>query len=184
MLTLLLTFETDDEKEKFEFIYNRWKNLMLSKARGILRNYDLAEDAVSEAFIRVYKNLHKLGDLESGRTAAFLVMIVKNVSLTMLSRFPATEELPEFERADSFNLERAVISKHAAADLMKLVDELKEDLRTPFLLQYAYDFSLKEIGAMLKISENNAAVRIHRARNKLMKMLETSGKGGRANGQK
>ena len=72
--------------EKFDFVYERYKKLMLSKAYDILHDYDLAQDAVSEAFIRVYKNRHKLDDLESGRTAAFLVMIVKNVSITMYNK--------------------------------------------------------------------------------------------------
>lgn len=180
MLTLFLTFDTDDQRDKFEFLYNRWKSLMLNKAHGILRDYELAQDAVSEAFIRVYKNLHKLGDLESGETAAFLVMIVKNVSYTMLSKQKTTDDIAEFDRADDFNLEQTVISESALEELLKLIGELKEDLKTPFLLKYAYGYSLREISKMLKISENNVAVRIHRARTKLAGILK---KGGYADGQ-
>jgi RNA polymerase sigma-70 factor (ECF subfamily) len=52
---------------------------------------------------------------------------------------------------------------------------LSDDLKTPFLLKYAYDCSLKEIGRILKISENNVAVRLHRAKSKLIGMLKKEG---------
>ena len=175
MFALLIVFETDDKNAKFEFIYTRWKQLMLNKANGILRDYELAQDAVSEAFIRVYKNMHKLDDPESGRTAAFLVMVVQNVSYTMLSKQKVTEDITEFDQASDFDLEASVVSEIAKEELLKLIGSLKDDLKTPFLMKYAYDYSLKEIAKLLKISENNAAVRIHRAREKLADMISKGG---------
>ena len=86
MLFLFLSFRTENEKDKFEFLYNRYKRLLLSKAYAVLSDYELAQDAVSEAFIRVYKNLRKLDDLESGKTAAYLVMITRNAALTLLNK--------------------------------------------------------------------------------------------------
>jgi len=170
------------DNDKFEYVYNRWKKLLLSKAFGILRDYYLAQDAVSEAFIRIYKNLHKLDDLESGKTAAFMVMIVKNVSITILNKRNRTPDtyMTEPDEQDAFNLEESVISDITSQNITAVIDGLKEELRTPFLLQYGYGFSLKEIGKILKISENNAAVRIHRAKAKLAVMLA---KGGYVNGK-
>jgi len=179
MIFGFLAFAGDEEKDKFEFVYNRYKKLMLSKAYAILGDYDLAQDAVSEAFIRVYKNLNKLDDLESGRTAAFLVMITKNAALTMLSKQTKTAiiDVTEFEKADSFNLEENVVSEHTTKELLQVVDGLKDELKAPFLLKYAYDLPLKEIGRLLKISENNVAVRIHRAKSKLIEALQKGGYG-------
>ena len=165
-----------NDKDAFELAYKRWKKLMLNKAYGILRDYDLAQDAVSEAFIRLYKNMHKLDDMESGKTAAFLVMIVKNVSITMYNkRFSMqADDISALEQSDGYNLEDTVISTISAGELQKLISELNEELKAPFLLKYAYDYSLKEIGKMLNITENNAAVRIHRAKNKLAAMVKAS----------
>ena len=59
-MILLLAFSSAEEKDAFEYIYTRYKNLMLQKAYAILHDRMLAEDAVSEAFIRIYKNsFHK-----------------------------------------------------------------------------------------------------------------------------
>ena len=170
----LIIFAVAGDSDKFDFIYMRWKGLMLNKAYAVLRDRDLAQDAVSEAFIRAYKNLRKLDDPESGRTAAFLVMVVKNVSLTMLGKQAKTAvvDISEYDRADPSDLEESVLSDCTAKDMMKVIGGLEEDLKAPFLMRYAYDYSLKDIGRMLKITENNAAVRIHRAKRKLAVMLK------------
>ena len=57
---------------------------MLHKAYEILQDYHLAEDAASEAFIRIHRNIHKIDDPTDKRSIAFIVTIVKNVSLTIL----------------------------------------------------------------------------------------------------
>jgi len=184
MFVMFFAFADENGKEKFELVYNKFNRLMLKKAYDILRDYDLAQDAVSEAFLRVYKNLHKIDDPESGKTAAFLIMIVKNAAITMLNKrsksAAADLDLLEYDVPDSYDLEGDIISKIAADELMRVIDCLKDELKTPFLLKYAYDYSLKEIGKMLKISENNAAVRITRARTKLAKILANGGQANEA----
>jgi RNA polymerase sigma-70 factor (ECF subfamily) len=61
-MLLIFTFETERERDKFEYIFNKYKKLILHKAYDVLRDYALAEDAASEAFIRIYKNLDKISD--------------------------------------------------------------------------------------------------------------------------
>jgi len=179
MLMLFLSFRTENEKEKFEFVYDRYKRLMLKKSFDILHDYELAQDAVSEAFIRVYKNLQKLDDLESGRTVSYLLIITRNISLTILSKQKKTAaaDLDLVETADTFDLESSVVENCAANELIDVVNKLKEELKAPFLLKYAYDMSHGEIAKVLKISENNVAVRVHRAKAKLSEMLTKGGVG-------
>jgi RNA polymerase sigma-70 factor (ECF subfamily) len=174
---ILLTFATEDDRLKFERLFEKYRRLLLHKAYGILQDYALAEDAVSEAFIRIYKNLGKIGDAESPGTASFLVTIVKNTSLTLLQKQKKSglpEEDIEMESV-SYNMEEAVLSQAVSRDMLKLVDELKEELRAPFLLKYARDLSHKEIAALLRISENNVTVRIHRAKSKLAELFREAG---------
>jgi len=175
-MILLFAFTSESDQEKFEYLYRKYKNLLLHKAYDILKDYALAEDAVSEAYIRIYKNLHKIDDPTANRSIAFAVTIVKNVSLTMLSRekrFPV-EEFDEM-RPDSFNLEESVLAAISSQQIYEIMEQLGEELRSVFLLRYAYDYSLKEIGELLKISENNAAVRLHRAKKKLAQLVAEKG---------
>lgn len=174
---VLFVFDDNDveNSNKFEKIYLLYGKLMYSKAYDILKEHSLAEDAVSEAFIRVFRNLHKLDDeVPSGRTASFVVTVVKNVALTMIQKQNAAEVLPFDEMPDvpeKSTMEEDVVSKLSADEIMTIVDELPEDLKQVFLLFFAYDMSLKEIGKTLNITPNLAAVRLHRAKKKLSKRV-------------
>jgi len=175
---LVFTFESEQQQDKFEFLYQKYKNLCLKKAYDILRDYMLAEDAVSEAYIRVYKNLHKIEDPASNQSIAFVVTIAKNTALTMLARqkgaLSSQEPLDE-TLEDDFDLEDVAIAGLNAEDIFSIIDDLSWELRSVFMLKYAHDLSHKEIGAALGISENNVTVRLHRARKKLAAMLATGG---------
>lgn len=172
----ILAFDNEGDRAKFEYIYTKYKNLLLHKAWEILKDYSLAEDAASEAFLRVYKNLDKIQDPESGKCVAFIVTIVRNVSLTMLSREKKkfTEPIDE-ERADDFNLEHTIISDLSSERIYELLNELDEDSRSVFLYKFAYDMPHKEIARLMKTTDNNVTVKLHRAKKKLAAILEREG---------
>ena len=93
----VFVLEGKADEDKFEKIYEQYGRLMYSKAYEILQDHYLAEDAVSEAFIRILKNLRKLDDeVPSARTASFVVTVVKNVALTMIQK-ENTVEVVSFE---------------------------------------------------------------------------------------
>ena len=171
---LLLAFASDNDKNKFEYIYEKYKRLLWHKAYEILRDQALAEDAASEAFLRIYRNLHKIDEPDSGRTAAFLVTIVKNVAITIYNREKKAQagNIDEFDGADDFDLEEFVASGDAARRALELLENLGEDLKAVFLLKYARDLSHKEIGKILGITENNVTVRLHRAKKKLSRLVK------------
>ncbi|MCL2122365.1 MAG: RNA polymerase sigma factor [Clostridiales bacterium] len=176
-MLIILVFATEDDRDKFEQLFEKYRRLLLHKAYGILRDYSLAEDAVSEAFIRIYRNMNKIDDIASSRTVSFLVTIVKNTALTILGKqkpYLVLDEGVEIEDKDD-SLEEKVLSAAVTQDMLKLVDLLSEDLRAPFLLKYAHDLPHKEIAGLLHISENNVTVRIHRAKKKLAEIFREAG---------
>jgi len=175
-LIILLTFASESDRDKFEYIYSKYKNLMLQKAYGVLRDYMLAEDAVSEAYLRIYKNLHKIDDPTSNKSIAFMVTIVKNTSLTILDReSKKATELYDEAQPDTFDLEQHILSELSSENIYAVLNTINEELRSVFLLKFAYDMSHREIGKALGISENNVTVRLHRAKKKLSEMLAKEG---------
>ena len=175
-MLLFFVFATEQERDKFEYIFVKYKKLMLYKAYGILQDYMLAEDAANEAFIRVYKNLHKIGDPDDAKSIAFIVTIIKNVSLTMLQQEKShvVEEFDE-EQHDTFNLEGHILSQLNTEYIYRMLDQMGEEMRDIFLLKYTYDLSHKEISRILGISENNVTVRLHRVKKKLAVILREGG---------
>lgn len=101
-----------------------------------------------------------------------MVIIVKNISLTMLSNEKRNKTL-FFQEIDEdieehFNLEDAVISNHQYKEIVEAISKLKVELEAPFLLRYVYGYSSKEIAEILCISINNVDVRIYRAKKPLL----------------
>lgn len=175
-MIFLLSFENDSDREKFEYMYSKYKNLLLKKAWEILKDYMLAEDAVSEAFLRLYKNLDKIQDPASNQSIAFIVTIVRNVSLTLLSREKASAAGPvDEEQSDGFDLEQSILSDISSERIYEILNGIDEDLRSIFLFKFAYSMSHKEIAKTLGLSENNVTVKLHRAKKKLAAILVKEG---------
>ena len=53
MLIYLQMIESEEDKSKFEAIYNKYRYLMFSVANRVLNNQYDAEDAVHQAFISI-----------------------------------------------------------------------------------------------------------------------------------
>ncbi len=161
-----------DERNKFEYIYNKYKNLLLYKAYEILKDLSLAEDSANEAFIRIFQNIHKIEDPDSDKSVSFLVTIVRNTSLTILKKEKRnyTDEIP-LDLEDNFDLEREILSDMISIDIYKALDNLDEESKSIFLLRFAHDFSHKEIESILNINENNIRIKLHRAKKKLAKLI-------------
>ena len=178
-MILIFAFADISEASKFEYLYRKYKNLLYFKAWEILRDPMEAEDVVSETFIRVYRNLHKIDDPDSPRTIAFLSTIARNVALTMAKKRSAGPVLVENgqeneafdEPADPLDLEAEVMSKLSAEQLYLIVNRLDERQRTIFILKYSHDLSHGEIAAQMGITENNVTVQLHRTRKKLAEMI-------------
>jgi RNA polymerase sigma-70 factor (ECF subfamily) len=171
-LIFVLTFATEGERDKFSYLYDKYKNLMFYKAWDVLHDHMLAEDAVSEAYIRVYRNLDKIDDPDSPRSAAFLITIVRNTALSILSRGRMeTANEPDETCADPLDLEASVLSDIESEKLFVVIGKLDEQQRNIFVLKYAYDLSHSEIAKQLNITENNVTVKLHRARKKLVEII-------------
>lgn len=69
-MLFFMTF-TAEESKKFTTIFKQHYKKLVCKARTILFSYDLAEDAVEEAFIRALNNLDKIMELNEPRRVAF-----------------------------------------------------------------------------------------------------------------
>ena len=175
---MILAFSSESDKDKFDLIFSKYKSLMLHKAYEILKDAYLAEDAVSEAFLRIYKNIHKIADPLSNQNVAFIVTIAKNAALTIYNkssrskRETAEVEILENVRDERAETESIVLSSMAAEDIRLLIDGLNEKYRQVFLLKYAHDCSHREIGNILGMTEGNVTVVLHRAKKALAKSLK------------
>ena len=73
--------ETQEQKSKFELLYEKYYRLMLYMAMQVLKDPMEAEDAVHTACIKIIKNLDKVDEVESPRTKRFLLTVIKHCLL-------------------------------------------------------------------------------------------------------
>ena len=173
----VLSFSSEPDRDKFDLIYSKYRNIMLHKAYGILRDPHLAEDAVSDAFLRIYRNIGKISDPLSNQSIAYIITITRNTALSIYKKAgrAAGESVDSDALGDvadvSADVESNVIANIEAKRIYSLIDGLNERYKQVFLLKFAHGHSHGEIGRMLGMTEGNVTVTLHRARKVLMGLL-------------
>ncbi|MER0286000.1 sigma-70 family RNA polymerase sigma factor [Clostridioides difficile] len=172
MLIYLSMLEFEEDKIKFEKIYEKYRQIMFYVANKILKDDHLSEDAVHNAFLRIIKNIDKIDEVDSPRTKAFIVIIVERIAIDFY-RKRKREKVSDIEeeykhREINFSIEDKVCESNLAIALAKLNESYFQVLS----LKFQYGFSNKEIAKVLNLGEENVYKRIQRARKKLKEILE------------
>ena len=176
MLQLYLAL-IDEEWDliRFEEAYYEYKGLLHYIAKKILQDEHRAEDAVQEAFLRIAKNFHKVGNIKTTSTKNFFILITRRVCLNLLEReekfSTATEEEISFFE-NSYTLGCLPDSFAGEAELIRQILSLPESMRSVLYLQAVYGFNAKETANLLGISVGAVWKRTSRARAILKKELE------------
>lgn len=176
MAIFLAAIEDIGKRNKLELLYNKYSLNIYRVAYSILNDRYLAQDAVQEAFIKVYNNLDKITEINCNKTKAFLIVIVRNTSINIYNqrrkRSGLSFEEIENELSESGpSLEEIIINNDTftrVADLMKDLHPTYADILS---LKYYYQYKDEEIANILNISPENTRVRLYRARKCLLALL-------------
>lgn len=168
MLFLYLSvFDTNEDKNKFTLLYYKYRRLMMKVAFGYVHDYPLAEDCVQNAFLDIAKNFNKVGEVDSPQTRAYVLTIVRTVSIGMYRKMTAessaAEENIKIKSFTQCSSEDEFFSAAQRDKLLLIIDELPEDYRYPLILRYGYDYDYKQIAQLCSISYSNARKRVERA---------------------
>lgn len=166
----------DEKSVKLEQLYALHKNVMLYTAERILRDYQLAEDAVQKAFMKVLDNLHKIEEPDCNKTRAFLVIITRNVAITMYNRQKKQavpiEEIEQMDCAGGESPFDQVASKESVQTIAQYIGELDKKYADVLMLKFYYEYSDSEIAGLVQTSPENVRVRLHRGKRKLAALLK------------
>lgn len=174
MLEMLLSMvETDDDKELVIKLFETYRQRMYNLAYGILKNQHDAEDAVSTAFIRIMKNLHKIADLESNKTRGFVYIVTKNVAINIYNDRKKNMhiDIDDLNIPSETILEDDVIKRYDYKQVEKAITRLIDNYQNIIILRFYYDLSIPDIAQTLGISENAAKHRLYRAQENLLNEL-------------
>lgn len=173
-LVYLSLIDTDEDKTKFEQLYHRYKRMMYGIALRMTGNPGDAEDAVHDSFAKVLRHLSKIEEVSSHKTAAFLVIILRNTVLDMLAK-KNRETLCTMEDVPEHKPGGCDVSEHLEyLELVETLRGLSERSRDVLELKALYQLSNGEIADFLGISHAAVRKRLERARNELRNALKRS----------
>jgi RNA polymerase sigma-70 factor (ECF subfamily) len=169
--------ESREDETAFSSFVERNLRFAFRVAYALLRNPSDADDAVQEAFLRIYRRriwqgMQGVADESAGLAEAikderaYMARVVWRIARDRQRR-PAREEggmEMDSMTAAEHSPEAAALSSHGIARIHRLIDALPEDLRQPLVLSTLEEMTSGEIAAILAIPEGTVRTRIQRAR--------------------
>jgi RNA polymerase sigma-70 factor (ECF subfamily) len=167
--------------ERFEEMVTRQARFLFQVAFGLLRNRQDAEDAVQEAFLKLYRGEAWLR-MENER--GFLARTVWRVALDHLPK--AAERMADVAGMQlaatgeaGASPEQNVVDEDERALLRRLIDGLPEELRQPLVLSSVEEMTSREVAEAMGIPEGTVRTRVMRARTELRRRFLTMKEGQR-----
>ena len=164
LVALLKTGDTD----ALEQLIMRWRSGAEAYARGILHDPQTAEDAVQEAFSRIYAV--RTGLDEQCSFSAYLYTAVKRICIDILrkqKRFPVLPgDLPDLP-ADSAETE--YLNSWERMERIHLLASLDEQDRALLMAFSLEGKTTKQIAGEMQMSDGQVRIRLHRIRRRLKK---------------
>ncbi|MDE6849484.1 MAG: sigma-70 family RNA polymerase sigma factor [Ruminococcus sp.] len=168
---------THEDSEKIKRIYEIYEQPMYRIAFAVLRRNDLAEDAVSDAFIRIINRLKKIKDPDSPKTKAYIVKVIKSTSIniyrknkrSLVRESPIDESIRQIPDTAQ-NVEEHVEEVMDRQNKRNLLNKLNETDRNIINLRCGNELSWKEVAERTSLTESTARKRFERARKHLISM--------------
>jgi len=157
----------------FEMLYRQYASAVFRFAWGLCGDRSTAEDIVSETFVRL---LTKAPRIETRTALAYLLAVARNTYLTGQRKrrreVPLSEQLPTPAHDPVVRLDEEA----RLEVVLQALGYLPEGEKAALLLRVDYELPYEEIASILGTSVGAAKVRVHRARLRLTRALETQGR--------
>ena len=168
------------EPQGFNLIYLTYQHPLKEFARKRVRREDLADDAVSEAFVLL---LEKIGSFKSDiHIQRFLYLVVKYYCRTesrllrrLVSKLPATWDAVDPDASELTALKE--LNAHNQWIIDKILDQLEElpEQRRADFHEYFFNLkSFKDIARERKVAVDTVRVYVLLATKEIQKYLETN----------
>ncbi len=155
----------NNDRKLQKALYEKYCKAMYSSAYRILKDFDLANDSLQEAFIQVFRDIKKFrGDSTIG---AWIKTIVIRTSLKKLKKENLFVPLNESVHDISVEIPGTLDGEYLEEAILKLPD----GFRTVFLLIEVEGYTHKEVANILKISEGTSKSQLYHAKQKLRKSI-------------
>lgn len=177
-----------EEIEKFERVYQKERAFMFYVAKLVLKGDSMAEDAVQEAAIRLFRNIGKVDEQAESLTRGYLAAITRHVAFDMLKKYQKVELLSEEEMQITLQKETTrdlvvrvcsdpeeqILRMEHGVEVKHILSQLKNAHQEILYLVYFKEMATGKVAEVLGISETAARKRLQRAREEFIKFYQKS----------
>ena len=174
---ILATRAMQGDEDAFEDILDRYKGLMLRTAYSIVKDRDVAEDAVQNALIQAWQHLPSLR--ETGALRPWLMRIVVNQCISFKRHLARSTKFLQQSFSEQETARASQVADYAKGrvecnwDLEQAIENLPAKQRTVIALHYYQGMTLPEMSQTLQTSENTLKKRIQAALSNLRHIMKS-----------
>ncbi len=147
-------------------LYERYKTAMYTLAYRITSDFELANDVLQEAFVKVFRNLDKFR--KESTLGAWIKTIVIRTALSKVKKEPLTEPFEPRHLNDRIDWGHQLDVEY----LEKAIQSLPEGYRIVFTLIEIEGYTHKEVAELLDISIGTSKSQLFYAKKRLRKTIE------------
>ena len=162
------------KREYLNELYRRYQDRVYYKCLGMIRDGNLAQDLAHDVFIKVFTNLHKYQG--KAELSFWIYAITYNHCISHLKkakriRFDAIEDSQDPVDDGQDTLDEKLLKDLRLDQLDRLLKQLKPEEEVLLILKYQEAMSVKQIAAILQLTESAVKMRLKRARERLANLL-------------
>lgn len=178
MLTLYLSLiDTQEEKDKFEYIYINFRKQMLYLANQYVNNPYDAEDIVHNTFLSIAKNIHIFDDKEDSSIYSYLICATKGHAQNFIRKNNNDEKYIK-QLCNKLNTESTYYNFDSEINYRLLIESIRnlDGVYSDVLyLYYVEEFTYKEIASLLDRKPATVRKQIERGKDLLCFDLKMKG---------
>ncbi len=160
----------------FDYFVDTYQDMAMTIAIRVLGNYQDAEDAVQNAFVKAYFNLHTYQS--NSKFSTWFYRIVYNTSLTAYNKIKNRNEdynidnkaiEPDLERGDTDECTK----EHEQRNRINwAIRQLPSSEAVIISFYYIEEHSVQEIADIMSLTKSNVKIKLFRGRKKLQEILK------------
>lgn len=158
-----------EKLQGFDLTYATYKNLMYHVAYGVLHNESDAEDAVADAFFKIYRNYSCVKEAVSAQTKRFVVVVTERTALNYIRTRKHIMDVPD-GAIEQFGGTGGLSDE--VLDVWLALQKLPADNQTAIILSAYCGLTAKEAAAVMGYSESKVKKLISRGKEKIKGYLE------------
>ena len=166
------------DSSAFAVLVDRHKLNVFNICMKILRNREEAEEVAQDIFLKVFEKLDTFK--QEAKFSTWLFRIAYNMSISQQRKHKVKplgvedhfiELSNEDELIDKLNLETI---EERERKLKMAIEKLEAEQQLLLQLYYDKDMSVMDVASITNLSQSNVKVKIHRARQRLFKLMEAA----------